>query len=197
VRKAKIKIPYLEGMLAPETLLWALANNAELCPLEPGDESYYWAFREWWLDPEPGDLIIVEQDIVPPENVVFDFTTCPEHWCASWYELHPVTEDGRDYSQAIPFGWGLGCTRFSAVLRREYPELADRAGEPLVFGPEPDPDPPRVWWVLDMRVTMHVNRLGYLPHDHGQAQHVSCGDGHRDAQGLRPGQPGDLPRAHP
>jgi len=172
VRKATAKVPYLEGKLRPETFEWALRHNAELCQLGPTDESYYWTFRGWWLDPEPGDLVIVEQDIVPPPDALYSFARCPSHWCACWYELYPTTEHGKDYSQTIPFGWGLGCTRFSEKLRREHPELADRAGELLVFGPEPDPDPPRVWWVMDMRLTMNISRLGHLPHDHGQARHL-------------------------
>jgi hypothetical protein len=98
---------------------------------------------------------------------------CPDaQWCACWYHVYPTFSTGRDLTQPVPFGMGLGCTRFSARLRREYPELADRAGEPLIFGPEPDPDPPRCWWVMDMRIGMHLMRSGHLPHDHGKAKHL-------------------------
>jgi hypothetical protein len=171
----QIRIPFVEGMLRPETVKWGNACRAQFWELEPDDESYYRAFREWWLTAEVGDLIVVEQDIVPPVGAMESMMRCRHSaWCACWYYIYPVGRDGRkDRSRgALPFGMGLGCTRFADSLRRAHPELADRAGEKLVFGPEPDPDPPRAWWVMDMRLTTQLLRMGHLPHDHGQARHL-------------------------
>lgn len=162
-------------MLKPETRQWGLHNGAQFWELEPDDESYYRAFRHWWLDPVRGDLLVVEQDVVPHPNALQSMFPCPHsQWCACWYYIYPTTVNGRRDSSrgALPFGMGLGCTRFGNGLRHDHPELADRAGEKLVFGPEPDPDPPRCWWVMDMRLTTHMMRLGHLPHDHGQARHL-------------------------
>lgn len=66
-----------------------------------GDATDYWrTLRGFWGKQE--DLVIVEQDIVPPWNMLEQFAYCPEPWCVFPYAI--------DYDQMLCHS--LGCTRF-------------------------------------------------------------------------------------
>lgn len=170
-----IAIPFVEGWLMDETRDWGIAHGAKFFNLGSKEDAYYEAFGRWWTEPE-GDLIIVEQDIVPPAD--WPPETCEYEWCACWYWISVVTGELRDRRKptdsgtAVPFGYGLGCTRFSEALRDQHPDIGRRAGEPIVFGPEPDPDPPKHWSVMDARIAFALMRHSYVAHDHGEARHL-------------------------
>lgn len=84
---------------------------------------------------------------------------CGFDWCACPYQI----ADG-----GLTHGLGTGCTKFSAALRAKYPDLMRQAGVPG----EHDPEPPEVYWVVDMRLSALLMKEGYLPHGHQECTHA-------------------------
>lgn len=150
-------VPYVDGRLKVETAKWAFANQGRPVPLSDRDDSYYEALVGWWE--QPGDLVIVEQDVVPAEGVVDEMLSCEFEWCSS-----PIWID----QGHLLYGWGLGCVKFSQDLRFRHSDLAVKAGQPGPF----DPEPPRAWWTLDVRLGALLARRGYLPHGHAESVHL-------------------------
>lgn len=74
-----------------------------------GDLGYSLSMTEVW---ERGEgFAIVEHDIAPWCGAIAQLETCPRDWCLFHYP------DGGALSR------GLGCTKFSDRLVREYPDL--------------------------------------------------------------------------
>lgn len=154
-----ILIPYIKGMLHPGTEHWAkIYTNTELVELDAGDDTAYWRLLAMaWR--ESGDLVIVEQDIVPPLDGIESMARCPRRWCTCVYEIaHGTWLDS-----------GLGCVKFSARAKHHYPALMDRVGYI-----DNDGSPAKDWHRLDTRVSLVMHQLDYLPHSrgHGKAQHM-------------------------
>lgn len=115
--------------------------------LDPCDPDAYWALlAQQWR--QPGDLIVVEQDVGIHAGVVEDLEQCPEPWCGYPY---PIGE------QLLVC---LGCTRFTAALKAAEPDLLD------VVGRESGDLPPRHWARLDVWIMLHLERCGYRRHYH-------------------------------
>ena len=75
----------------------------------------------------PGDLVVVEQDVVVPRGAIAELLACDADWCT-----HPHWTGERYDTQT------LGLAKFSAGLRFVYPHLADRAlAGPWRQGPGP------------------------------------------------------------
>ncbi len=149
-----IAVPYVAGLLKPETAEWASANGASLVELGGGDDSYWaWLRDAWRLQ---ADLMIVEEDILPPPRAVERLADCPRPWCAFRYRV-----------AANSVVLALGCVRFRARLTTRHPRLVEEVGE--VTG---DGLPAKDWRRLDVRMDRALKALDYRPHDHGWAQHL-------------------------
>lgn len=119
--------------------------------LNPADDAAYWALlAKVWR--EPGDLLIIEQDVGIRAGVVESLTECREPWC------------GFPYAIGAQLLVCLGCTRFTAELKAAEPDLLDRVGEDGTGGL-----PARVWQRLDVRILDHLRARGYEQHRHEPA----------------------------
>lgn len=119
--------------------------------LDPADDAAYWRLlAEQWR--QPGDLIVVEQDIGLRAGVVQGLTACREPWCGHPYPI------GRQLLVC------LGCTRFTAELKAAEPDLLDAVG--LVGN---DGLPAKDWRRLDVRLADELRRRGYTVHEHAPA----------------------------
>jgi hypothetical protein len=65
---------------------------------------------------EPGDLVICEQDVVPPPGAIAGLLACDHYWCG-----HLLPFEGR-FNYAT-----LGLAKFSAELKRRLPAVFDYA----------------------------------------------------------------------
>ncbi len=116
--------------------------------LDPADPHAYWALlAEAWR--EPGDLLIVEQDIGIHAGVVPGLLACREPWCGHPY---PIGE------QVLVC---LGCTRFSAALKAAEPDLLEAVGADDSGGM-----PARDWRYLDVKILTALRGRGYEQHRH-------------------------------
>lgn len=148
-----IAVPFTD--LHPLTAAWAAKHGATLFPVDPEAMDGYWTLLAtlWTL---PGDLLVVEHDMIPAEGVTDAMTACPQPWCASPY---PVASTMVYES--------LGCTRFSASLKDAHPNLMDRLGE--IGG---DGLPAKDWRRLDVRLAELLRRDGYRVHTHQPSTHL-------------------------
>jgi hypothetical protein len=142
------------GVLRERTRTWADAHGARIVDLETDPESYWRLLHTLWT--EPGDLVLIEHDMVPAEGVTDAMTACPRPWCTSPYR--------------IAHSWlteGLGCVRLAARLKQRHPDLMTKLGE--ITG---DGLPPRDWHRLDTRLARLLRGHGYAPHTHRRSTHL-------------------------
>lgn len=119
--------------------------------LDPADDTAYWRLlAEQWR--QPGDLIIVEQDVGLRPGVVESLTACREPWCGHPYPI------GRQLLVC------LGCVRFTAALKVAEPDLLEAVGEDGTGGL-----PAKDWRRLDVRILDHLRARGYRQHEHRPA----------------------------
>jgi hypothetical protein len=121
---------------------------------------------------EPGDLIIVEQDVVPPPGALRGLLDCPGLWCG-----HRLPFEGK-----LNYGT-LGLARFSAELKRLLPLLFDYAlarppwlrqmvclkpGEPNAFASHDPRDWPSTvgWPWCDSLILRELETRGAHWHEH-------------------------------
>jgi len=150
-----VHIPFAFGKSAQA---WAL-DAARLALRQDGiefklhyvdqDESYYDLLSGLWADQQ--GFIIVEHDIVVWPGAIGQLEECPEPWC-----LYP-------YYASV--GWcsdALGCTKFSAELLRQYPDVLK----------EPFPtccSHSKYWCGLDRLIAHRLKEYGVEPHVHSPA----------------------------
>lgn len=116
--------------------------------LDPGDREAYWRLlAELWR--QPGDLLVVEQDVGLRAGVIESLTACRAPWC------------GFPYRIARQVLVALGCTRFTAELKATEPDLLDAVGQDASGGL-----PARIWQRLDVRLAGELRRRGYSAHEH-------------------------------
>lgn len=142
------------GMLENRTRAWAEVNGARIVLLEADAESYWRLLAEQWR--QPGDMLLIEHDIVPADGVTDAMQACPRPWCTSPYR--------------IAHSWlaeGLGCIKLAVRLKRRHPDLMHRLGE--ITG---DGLPPKDWHRLDVRLARLLRDLGYAPHTHRRSEHL-------------------------
>jgi hypothetical protein len=99
---------------------------------------------------------VVEQDVVPTRRLLRELAACPEPYCAAPYAWHTTV------------GPALGCTKFSSLLLRTYPDAMTIAARlPSSYG---DPGHYRQ---LDVRLMQSVLRdlYGLQPHCHAPVEH--------------------------
>lgn len=143
-----ILVPYTRLHPATARLLNAHAPGHFRVRLDPADDTAYWRLLGWaWR--QPGDLLIVEQDIGLRAGVVEALAACREPWCGQPY---PIGE------QLLVC---LGCTRFTAELKAAEPDLLDAVG-----GDGSGGMPARHWRYLDVKILDHLRRRGYTQHRH-------------------------------
>lgn len=143
-----ILLPYTRLHPATARLANRYAPGHVRVRIDPADDTAYWRLlAKLWL--EPGDLLIVEQDIGIRAGVVEGLAACPQPWCGF------PTAIGRQLLVC------LGCTRFSAALKAAEPDLLDAVGQDATGGL-----PARVWQRLDVRILDHLRARGYQQHEH-------------------------------
>ena len=147
-------VPAVEGFLKPETRAWADRHGADVTWLDRDAEAY-WRFlaAEWRV---PGDLLLIEHDILPAPGVTVQMEACPRPWCSSPF--------------MIENGWlpdGLGCVRLAGRLKERHPDLMERLGEMTGDGL-----PPKDWRRLDVRLSKLLRSPGYRPHLHRRSVHL-------------------------
>lgn len=102
----KVRYFWFTEWAEPRDLLALHAPEAEHIWTGPDDYGYWRALAREWDNPED-DLVVIEQDVGIHGSVIPEFTSCPEPWCAFGFPVGGITYRG------------LGCTRFSAELRRK------------------------------------------------------------------------------
>lgn len=175
-----VVIPYTAGKVHQVVVDRVLSEHpaALLCELPAADREMFdersTAFaqllRDLWR--EPGDLVVVEHDYLPPKGAIDRLLACPRQWCTHPAWIHDCYLPGT-----------LNLARFSAGLKAEHPHLMDRitapnpwwrqraclkAGEP---NPWPDDDPTswptsRHWRMVDSGIFRHFWRAGIRHHTH-------------------------------
>lgn len=167
-------LPYVEGGLRPETRREVLAQApaAELIELPRNDPlAYAELLRRRWR--EPGDLVVVEQDVVPPPGGIAALLSCPRPWCS-----FPGWIEDRYHSGTLQLA------KFSQLLRLRHPHVADYAlapsgwwrERPALRAGEVDPwpeDHPELWPTVvgyltaDSALRSRLARSGVLICEHG------------------------------
>lgn len=142
------------GMLHQHTREWAEQHSARIAWLDPDSEAYWRLLADEWT--RPGDLLLIEHDMLPAPGVTESMTTCPRPWCTSPYR--------------IAHSWlteGLGCVKLAARLKTRHPDLMTRLGQ--ITG---DGLPPKDWHRLDTRLAALLRGHGYAPHPHRRSVHL-------------------------
>lgn len=113
----QVVVPYAPGYLNPATALWAYQDDHPVTFYSlPADDPYAYAdlLRRLWR--EPGDLVVVEHDVIPPVGSITALLDCMRPWCT-----HPHWVATRYVDDS------LGLARFHRGLKHAMPDLADRA----------------------------------------------------------------------
>jgi hypothetical protein len=145
------------GGIAPET---RAALNASGYPwtaadVSADDTAYTRLLGDLWAAGEP--FALVEHDIVPFPGSLAGLLGCPRDWCAFPYRLGGIVHAG------------LGCTRFSAALLREYPAAVTET-----LAESAPVHPAGHWCSLDDRLTRVLVRAGAVRHVHDrQVTHLN------------------------
>ena len=146
-----ILVPYVQGMLHEETVQ-AITDSGYPYTLWPlnRDNPYDYAslFAAWWT--KPGDLIIVEQDIVPPAGAIDAMVKCERPWCShSYYCNNPMP------------AYGLGLCRFTWAIKQIHPTLGEQAARDFRGNAR------RMHWMnLNERIIDLMNHWGITVHLH-------------------------------
>lgn len=143
-----ILVPFTRLHPVTARLLNRYAPGHERARIDPADSEAYWRLlAEAWR--EPGDLLIVEQDVGIRAGVIEELSACREPWC------------GFPYAIGAQLLVCLGCTRFTAELKAAEPDLLDAVGQDATGGL-----PARVWQRLDVRILDHLRARGHRQHEH-------------------------------
>lgn len=151
-----VLLPYTSDRLEQRTSDWAYARgDVEAVDVSGADDAYYNVLAAQWR--QPGDLLIVEHDMLPAEGCVDEMLACRWGWCAAPYEVanHQQITDG------------LGCTKFSGTLKQLRPQLMDEVGAIADDGL-----PAKDWRRLDTRISRVLRKAGHWPHLHAPAVHL-------------------------
>lgn len=149
---ATVIIPCVATMLRKEVVAAVRAQfrNAEIV-VQDEDKPLEYArdLRLWWR--RPGDLVVVEQDVVIPPRSLRRLLACPHPWCG---HLLPYA------GQLLPAA--LGYVRFNGSLKLLYPELMESA-----LGDPAEPSRPCLWYHADGRIArwMRMHKIEWHRHD--------------------------------
>ncbi len=152
------------GNIHPKALeaLKKYAPDTEYVDTSGSIFDYNEAVASRWTGKE--DLVVIEQDKEITAEVVSAFASCDHFWCSYSYDVFPAP-----YTKEVTFG--LGCSRYSAVVQR----LVD----PSEFtGPDPDILPQcrhchgqGCWCYLDSRIAFALWNRMISVEVHGKVNH--------------------------
>lgn len=92
-----------------------------VCLDDDPEYGYGKLLRRLWAEQE--SVMVVEHDVVPWRHTIPEMALCPSPYCAAPYA----------WGQAV--GVALGCTKFSSLFMRCYPDAAEIACRiPSVYG---------------------------------------------------------------
>jgi hypothetical protein len=172
-------VPFVPGMLRSETERAVLEQwpVAYLFPIDPNSPSRYARLLiELWR--EPGDLVIVEQDVVPPEGSIRRLFECDYAWCT-----HPMYHGGE---RKIDL---LGLAKFSAGLKAMWPHAFEAALHHGVGGSHRPH-----WRSCDTLIARWLRIHKLEPHVHGpDAVHLKYRAPVPDMKAPPQSQPGAAP----
>lgn len=151
-------VPYVDGTLWRAVVGACDAQAQRVLPfaITPLDVYRYAELvTELWA--VPVDLIVCEQDVIPPPGSLVTMHRCPHDWCTL-----DVGSPGQHQ------GGMLGLARFSLRLRRQLPAIARQA---LVCGPPGSERAP--WPTVSDRLADGLAGAGVRRHVHaGRAVHL-------------------------
>jgi hypothetical protein len=170
----RIVVPFVDGMLCDETVDALTRSTFTWEPVKLpmlDDEAYGRAFRGWWSDGQA--FCVVEHDNVPTFEQLAGLARCDELRCAVPYQ----------YMGKV-ITTGLGCTRFSQELLREFPHAADRAMEMGATHQYP-----AKWFQVDAGINNYLTIVGRAVHVHdGLCEHLHTWPALEDAGYIRGGE---------
>lgn len=151
-----VLLPYTPDRLEQRTSEWAYGRgDVEAVDVSGADDAYFKVLAAQWR--EPGDLLIVEHDMLPADGCVDEMLACRWGWCSAPYEVanrQQITD-------------GLGCTKFSGTLKMLRPQFMDEVG-----AIDDDGLPAKNWRRLDTRISRVLRAAGHRPHLHAPALHL-------------------------
>lgn len=112
-----VVVPHVPSMLRQATYdaVYEQTRGAAVFLADPGGGLFYAdLLRGLWH--EPGELIVVEQDVVPPPGSLQALHDCPALWCGHMLPFQGGVNSGT-----------LGLAKFSAECKRVFPLLFDFA----------------------------------------------------------------------
>ena len=151
-----VLLPYTPARLEQRTSEWAYARgDVEAVDVSGTDDAYFNVLAAQWR--QPGDLLIVEHDMLPADGCVDEMLACRWGWCSAPYEVanHQQITDG------------LGVAKFSGTLKQLRPQFMDEVG-----AIDDDGLPARNWRRLDTRISRVLRAAGHRPHLHAPALHL-------------------------
>ncbi len=140
----RLVVPYVEGMLRPETRDIGMKFGAELTNVGTDAEAYSRLLLDLWQ--RGNSFGLLEQDLAPSDALLSELLACPHEWCAAPFLYAPE-------GKRILIWGGLGCTKFSASLLRREPDAMARIA-------------PCHWELLDLELADLLEQRGYEPHSH-------------------------------
>lgn len=153
-----ILVPYVDGGIREETVAAVCASDHgyvfEL--LDPADPGHYGkVLDEYWS--RDGDLLVIEQDMVPTSAQINEVFACEQLWCQIRYHAG----DGNYVA-------GLGFAKFTHDLKVAWPAaamLATRDGDGVAYRAH--------WRKLWENLGTQLVRKGVHPHIHdGHVVHL-------------------------
>jgi hypothetical protein len=166
--RSTVVVPYVRGMLRPETHAAVLAQrrHAELVELARSSPTAYARLLIEKLTPGR-TVIVVEQDIVPPRNAIQNLSWCHHVWCTIPYR------HGGELKVDM-----LGLAKFGGWLHTLHPRWIEAA---LLGGVGGHVWPH--WRSCDTLVARWLRVVGIEPHVHrGEALHLHDFDPSRMTQ---------------
>ncbi len=146
-----VLVPHVAGQLRPQTKAAVLrqCRAARIVEHDAADrESYSRLLIE--MCRLPGDLIVVEQDIVPPPGAIAALRRCVHPWCYHMVELRGMLTPAT--LGLVKFGWRLG-HHWGDWMSSALHEGNDPWGRRLMH----EPDMAIARWLEIQKVRGHVH----------------------------------------
>jgi hypothetical protein len=128
----RVIYPYVK--IFPEALAALAGWPVEMADTSADDEAYWRLLKDLWTAGR--DFVLVEQDMVVPEDALDRLLGCTEEWCGVPYRLYGN------------YGVWHGVTRYRGSLTRRLPGLPDAIRD-------------RRWESLDSAWINHLRAAGY------------------------------------
>lgn len=145
----RIVVPYVPGMLQLGTEAALLGWCTNYVDVSASDTAYHDLLTRLWAAPD--DILIVEQDMAPTDDLISEVEHCDAEWCAAPY----WTASGKRFETAFGF------VRFSASLMERCPGVPHLAGAFAELAA-----PARHWRRVDVRWSQALRAVGAVPHIH-------------------------------